>query len=263
MYNNSYKGFKRNRFSVDRRSRRNRGVSVRGLKIARIIVAVLLVALIVSTVFVSMSFFNNSSASAEERQKSVIADEEEQNSELTVLVNKNNPLDESYKPSLSKVDGFSVNTLAADSLSKLLSDARAQNLSLNISSAYISYEEQDKLYKEKYKAYRTKYGLSSVKAQAKAESVVPQAGESEAQTGLLVKFSTEEKGGLYGSAAYSWLDANCVNYGFILRYPSDKADQTSMKPDYTIFRYVGKEHAVMMRALNMCMEEYSIYLKSS
>ncbi len=60
---------------------------------------------------------------------------------------------------------------------------------------------------------------------------------------------------------YKWLVKNCVNYGFILRFPDNKTQVTGMAYDPHHFRYVGQEHAVKMREYGMCLEEYASYIK--
>ena len=56
--------------------------------------------------------------------------------------------------------------------------------------------------------------------------------------------------------AYGWLYENCHKYGFVLRYPADKASVTGVS-DYTdYFRYVGIPHATYMAKKGLCLEEY-------
>ena len=49
---------------------------------------------------------------------------------------------------------------------------------------------------------------------------------------------------------------------FILRYPEGKEDTTSLPFKPSLFRYVGKENALRMTTLNMCLDQYVIYLNS-
>ena len=46
----------------------------------------------------------------------------------------------------------------------------------------------------------------------------------------------------------------CYEYGYVLRYPSDKVTITQ-KESCNIFRYVGKENAQKMHNQNLCLEE--------
>ena len=267
MYNKSYKGFnkgfKRSRYSVDR-SYRSSAASVAGLRTARIVIAAALVCTIVCAIIFSVKFVSENQPGfiAEQRENLSFEGVDDENSELTLLVNKNYPLESSYVPETEDVGGFAVNKAAAPALRQMMSDAASEGVSLKISSAYIPYAQQDKMYNEKFSEYKSSENLSGVKAQAKAESVVPQAGDSDAQTGLLIRFSTDESGKFGDSLACLWLDINCVKYGFTLRYPPDKTNHTAMKADRAAFRYVGRSNASYMRALDMCMEEYVPFIEN-
>lgn len=56
---------------------------------------------------------------------------------------------------------------------------------------------------------------------------------------------------------YNWLITHCHEYGFILRYPSDKTLITNHEFSSTTFRYVGSEVATAMVQQNLCLEEYN------
>lgn len=45
-------------------------------------------------------------------------------------------------------------------------------------------------------------------------------------------------------------------YGFIQRYQREKEDVTGIKAEPWHFRYVGREHALAMERLGLCLEEY-------
>ena len=66
-----------------------------------------------------------------------------------------------------------------------------------------------------------------------------------------------------------WLVANSWQYGYVFRFPvqgypnstvTDKSYKTGVSSKLSIYRYVGKGHAAVMHALDMCMEEYIEYL---
>lgn len=61
---------------------------------------------------------------------------------------------------------------------------------------------------------------------------------------------------------YAWINDNCANYGFILRYPKDKEDKTGMDSSTYKFRYVGVPHALYMKENDLCLEEYINELKN-
>jgi D-alanyl-D-alanine carboxypeptidase len=55
---------------------------------------------------------------------------------------------------------------------------------------------------------------------------------------------------------------NAENYGFILRYPSNKTTETGIMYEPWHFRYVGVEHAKEINRLGLCLEEYIDYLEA-
>jgi D-alanyl-D-alanine carboxypeptidase len=67
--------------------------------------------------------------------------------------------------------------------------------------------------------------------------------------------------GTMGTGKHQWFAENCHKYGFILRYPADKADKTGVEGNATVFRYVGTVHAEYMKENNLCLEEYIEVLK--
>ena len=59
----------------------------------------------------------------------------------------------------------------------------------------------------------------------------------------------------------SWLKENAEDYGFILRYEKEKEQITKVDYEPWHWRFVGKEHAVRMNELGLCLEEYVTFLK--
>ena len=53
-----------------------------------------------------------------------------------------------------------------------------------------------------------------------------------------------------------WLKANCANYGYILRYPTNKSDVTGIVYEPWHFRYVGKTAAKEIMKQGITLEEY-------
>ena len=58
-----------------------------------------------------------------------------------------------------------------------------------------------------------------------------------------------------------WVWAHCTEYGYILRYPADKAEITGIGHEQWHFRYVGLAHAYASDKLGLCLEEYLDVLK--
>ena len=91
-------------------------------------------------------------------------------------------------------------------------------------------------------------------------------GHSDHHTGLGVSLMYTKDGmmpayDLSLDSAYNWLFENCHKYGFVIRYPDDKADITGVSDYNYYFRYVGVAHATYMKANGLCMEEYIEALK--
>ena len=104
---------------------------------------------------------------------------------------------------------------------------------------------------EEYK----KNGLTQENAIDEAIKVFSRPKTSEHNTGLSVDFNAmgEE---FKDTKEYDWLLKNSTNYGFILRYQEDKEYITNRHFEPAHFRYVGEEHAQIMKSKNLCLEEY-------
>ncbi len=112
-------------------------------------------------------------------------------------------------------------------------------------SGYITEEAQN----AKYESY-----IKSVTPE-EAQKWGVKAGGSDHHTGLSFNLTLYPSGGKIGEGEYSWLTENAYRYGFILRYPEDKSEITSVK-DNNHFRYVGIPHAEYMYVNNLTLEEY-------
>ncbi|MBQ8401837.1 MAG: M15 family metallopeptidase [Clostridia bacterium] len=90
-------------------------------------------------------------------------------------------------------------------------------------------------------------------------------GYSEHHTGLAMDLSFYTDDGTSVSIENyehgSWIDENCADFGFVLRYPSDKVDITKIGYEFWHYRYVGHPHADIMMTKHLCLEEYLDYIK--
>ena len=160
------------------------------------------------------------------------------------------------EPALTQFEQVQVHPVVAAALEKMCAAAAERGVTLTVLSGYVSYEEQQKLYEQNLAEYLKKKGFTPVRAQAAAQAVVPEAGSSEAQTGLYVEFD------LTNARAKEYVERECINYGFIQRYPEHKQDKTHINFRANGYRYVGIEDAGKMRAFDMCLEEYDDYIRS-
>lgn len=218
----------------------------------RLVIAITAV-VIVAGVSVGGYFAYNAFAN-KAQPKSAQQLEQEQSEELLRVVNSSNPLSADYVSKLTSYGDFKVNSFAENNLENFCNKAKESGVLINLVSAYVSFDEQEKLYNEKLSEFLANPDYTEVRAQAAAQKLVPKGGCSEAQTGLLIGFDmTDEK-------TSAFIERECINFGFVQRYTKDKEDVTKMSENKTLYRYVGIENAKKMRSFNMCLEEYSQYV---
>lgn len=131
--------------------------------------------------------------------------------------------------------GFDRNPLDKDAYQAWLemkSDAAALNLNLWAQSGYRSYNYQ----KDLYEGYVNKKG----KEAADKSSARP--GASEHQTGLAFDLNTITTS-FKDTEEGKWVNNNCYLYGYIIRYPEGKTNETGYIFEPWHIRYVGKELA--------------------
>lgn len=217
----------------------------------RLVIAITAV-VVVAGVSVGGYFAYNAFADKTE-PKSAQQIEQEQSEELLRVVNSSNQLSADYVPKLKTYGNFKVNSLAENNLENFCYKAKESGVEIKLVSAYVSFDEQEKLYNKKLSEFLSNPDYTEVRAQAAAQKLVPKGGCSEAQTGLLIGFDmTDEK-------TSAFIERECINFGFVQRYPKDKEDITKMSENKTLYRYVGIENAKKMRSFNMSLEEYSEY----
>lgn len=103
-------------------------------------------------------------------------------------------------------------------------------------------------------AYRTKADQAALGSTVKA-------GFSDHHTGYT--FTVKRLNSTLSPDDYEWLHENIQNYGFIFRYPEEKASLTGVNDYPNCLRYVGVAHAQLIKQNNLCLEEYIDYLKEN
>lgn len=83
-------------------------------------------------------------------------------------------------------------------------------------------------------------GMSWQEAYDETMRTVAEPGHSEHETGLSIDINAENEA---NQAVYDWLAVNGHFYGFIVRYPANKVDETGIDYEPWHFRYVGVQHA--------------------
>ena len=253
---------KNKRRTYNKRRRRGAGIGAYiSPQIAKVLIIVLIALVFAVGVSVPLfSYYSDKEILNISESDNVEYFTEEQRAELLRVVNRGNPLDSSYVPSLEETDGILVNFLMVKSLNKMLEDAEKDGVHLKLKSGYISYEEQSELFREKYNAYIQNDSISAVKAEAKTVRTTPRAGQSEAQTGLLAEFYDADESDFEKSKSFVWLGENSAEYGFVLRFPKEKQSVTAMDYSPSVYRFTGRKNAMQMRIFGMCLEEYKDYL---
>ncbi len=140
-------------------------------------------------------------------------------------------------------------------------------VSLNLVSGYLSYED-----------YANDYAEASTTYPDTINWFMLPAGQQEQQLGYTIvlenaqvwidlcnTYLTDENNVDYESLLSSvddsfkeqilWLEENAYQYGFVIRYPENKEDETNQWYQPFVLRYVGKKTAKQMFKDELCMEE--------
>lgn len=175
-----------------------------------------------------------------------------------VLVNKDHPLDPEAVPkdivtlfeNQDLMYGYVVldNTIrlsrsVAENFRNMIEAAGEDGVNrFMISSGYRDEDEQEQLYREKGSDY----------------ALPP--GYSEHNLGLSMDIGSTQQS-IDRSPEGKWLKEHAWAHGFSLRYPEDKTEITGIQYEPWHFRYVGQPHSMIMKELNLTLEEYLDYLK--
>ncbi|WP_295737324.1 M15 family metallopeptidase [uncultured Oscillibacter sp.] len=177
-----------------------------------------------------------------------------------LLVNPWNEMPEDYEVTLKALpDGQKVDERAYDDLNAMLEACRDAGLRPKICSSYRTQAKQTYLYNNKITRLRNA-GYSKAAALEEAGRWVARPGTSEHQLGLALDIVSSSYQALTKkqekTAEQKWLMEHCWEYGFILRYPSDKSEITGIGYEPWHYRYVGREVALDVRESGLCFEEY-------
>ena len=176
------------------------------------------------------------------------------NSYLT-LINKKYYLDNDYQignlsiiqnvKKINRVDEIMMlESTALNNYFKLYEKALEENIELVIYSAYRNLKKQNELYNNRQ------------------SELVAKPGHSEHHTGLVIDIATLDSGltiHFEHTNSFKFLDNYAHLYGFILRYPKGKEYITGYNYEPWHYRYVGIEHAKIIKEKNLTLEEY-LYL---
>lgn len=181
----------------------------------------------------------------------------------TMVVNKYHKLPDGYKPeqmvktphaciigkdfSCQSEPQYLVKE-AAEAFEELYQAAAKEGFSLKAIASFRSYDYQKNLYDYNVKTQGKTY----------ADTYYARPGQSEHNTGLAldVTINDDNFNEIEQSPHYSWFLSHLPDYGFILRYPSDKVDITGYGYESWHIRYVGKDTAKEIQKSGLTLEEY-------
>ena len=147
---------------------------------------------------------------------------------------------------------------AADAFLAMQAEAAKEGVTLWMQSGYRSVDYQKNLYDRKTQQFLNK-GLSEADARRQAAGIVNPPGYSEHNCGLAADLNSPEHTdldeGFENTAAFRWLSAHAVEYGFILRYPKNAETVTEITYEPWHWRYVGPENAALIQQSGLCFED--------
>ena len=103
-----------------------------------------------------------------------------------------------------------------------------------------------------YRSYQRQAEVYAQSEPGKAQ----QPGASEHQTGLAFDVTVETSDGFENTPQYAWLSQHAHEYGFIQRYPANKADVTGISYEPWHYRYVGADAAKRIYEQGITLEEF-------
>ena len=173
-----------------------------------------------------------------------------------ILLNKYNLVSKSYKPkNLVQVstEYAKENILLTEETKNqfilMAEAAKKENLTLYAISGYRDYTYQENLYNNYYSIDGNKANEYSSKP-----------GHSEHHTGLAIDISnkTTSYEEFDKTEEFKWMQENAHKYGFILRYPEDKTNETLYQYEPWHYRYVGIKISTYIKKHNISFEEYYV-----
>lgn len=178
-----------------------------------------------------------------------------------LLINRDNPLPSEFAvPELTYLkNGHAVDSRIYPALQQMMDAARAAGLEPLICSSFRTRDRQESLFSDKVRRLLLQ-GYDPERAEEEASVWVARPGTSEHETGLAVDIVDKSyqllDEGQENTPVQKWLMAHCAEYGFILRYPTEKSECTGVGYEPWHYRYVGTEAASEMTEQGLCLEEY-------
>ena len=178
-----------------------------------------------------------------------------------ILANASHSIDTYAPPAIETLEGQQFDSRIIEPMKAFVAAARAEGLSVYLSSGYRDYATQEYLYNRK---------IGQGYSPEQAATIVAPPGTSEHQTGLVCDitdqyYDPKDWTVLEKTALYQWMSEHCQEYGFIVRYPKDKSGLNTEEAKTSVtgiiyepwhYRYVGVEAATYIMENRICLEEF-------
>lgn len=160
------------------------------------------------------------------------------------LVNKDHPIGATYESNIAeyKDSGVYMNECVLENYAALSATiTKKYNEKLYVSSSYRSYEDQERVLKEE------------------GPEIAALPGTSEHQTGLAQDVYINYYGGsaFFKSDVGKYVNSNCQNFGYIIRYPYAMQDYTGFAFEPWHIRYVGLPHSKIITENSIVFDDYA------
>lgn len=169
-----------------------------------------------------------------------------------MLVNPWVSVPDDYEVDLVNIEGHRFDRNARDFLQAMMDACRDAGHVCKINNTYRSRSVQQRMWNNSI-SRKIAAGMTYEEAEIEAGKTLARPGYSEHETGLAVDI-------LGTDAMYDWLEKNCWDYGFVLRYPDNRYEITGITYEPWHFRYVGTELSLEMKGKDISLEEYMIAL---
>lgn len=182
-----------------------------------------------------------------------------------ILVNETHAFSDEQLPDETGIidSNYQVHADLVAPYQKMKEAAAKEGINLRVVSTYRSVSYQQEVYDQSI-SDNMSAGLSKKKAEKETAVYVAEPGKSEHHTGLAIDLVDQEwldagKGlvpEFIETKAGKWIDENCANYGFIIRFPKGKEEVTNINYEPWHIRYVGVDNAKYMMNHHLTLEEY-------
>lgn len=171
------------------------------------------------------------------------------------LVDARHPIPRGFRPRLEALEGdFLVNACAAEPARRMLAACRAGGLDPRVTSVWRSRWHQARILAKRLASYLRR-DLPPHRAWTLARRFVALPGTSEHELGLAIDVCSGREDVRAHAQVQAWLQEHGWRFGFVRRYPGNKAHVTGVAYEPWHFRYVGLDVARELHRTGECLEE--------